>query len=584
MSALRRGVGGAAACTRHVASSLAASRRFAATPAAAASSGQDTALLVSRGKVASFVTSREGADGTLGIVKSTTGYSTGERLRSYAGARVGQLCTVVGLRGGALWVVWDEDSEPTGLAVRDLPRLDLRVITRVEFSGLDKAQHSEGEPFYAPAFTEEDAERESRVRVVLDDASLQHLASEAPVERRCERCTEAHELTGIVNAVKALAEPAALTSRLTRLLLSRTSNLPSLRSARLLNKEVQHVMDTTPSVSTPADALEQILAERVAQLDTLVSVRVLGNDYGIPAGVVETSTANFTLVNEPWAKVIPGVSPTAVWEPADGAAAAPPASPASLLFEEESEQRDVHAVALRLADLILSGGAADVKVETARADSVLDEATAASLGVSETGLQWLRVAVLSVMSHTPGLAEEGRKTVETLQGFLKAAAAPRGGGRAEVGALVHSLLQRELERVGACAPMREKGAGDGAAVRLLPKVALEAATGEVYVKDEEWVRDAVLSHPSIGSAMRLAAQQAQTTEEGEGEGEGDDQRGDRGADGMIGCFGKHGMIQGKPTNRMGVLSPSIAPRLLHVCFVFFFSFFFACCGARVHGC
>eukprot|EP01063_Lacrimia_lanifica_P034309 TRINITY_DN6312_c1_g1_i1.p1 TRINITY_DN6312_c1_g1~~TRINITY_DN6312_c1_g1_i1.p1 ORF type:complete len:576 (+),score=178.72 TRINITY_DN6312_c1_g1_i1:85-1812(+) len=250
------------------------------------------------GKVMAFATDE---------LAAKVGLRSGDRVRSYAGNKIGQMGVVVGMRNGALFVKWGEDTRLQGHALRDLPRLDVRYVDHVGMQGLNEDEYKEGDRYAQPLYTHEEMERKGRIGIELDDASIQHVINEKPCEEPCQLSEERANWLAIESAVDGIGLAQHLRSRVLRLLSLESDSLGKLNSRRSVDQAIQAKMEedakrSTVALgkgSTPVEALGDILQDRVAAFDSLHRVQVGGVDYAVPGALV-TRVVNYTLKDAGW--------------------------------------------------------------------------------------------------------------------------------------------------------------------------------------------------------------------------------------------------------------------------------------------
>ena len=567
-------------------SAVCSSGRHVSSSASAAF--EATTLLVHRGKVVAFETSISTPDGP-GLVRQTTGFDSGDRLRSYAGARVGQFLTVVGLRNGALWVVWEGDKEPVGIAIAHLPRMDLRVVGHTTFEGLDRSKYSSGDSYYAPNFTEGSVASATRVSLTLDDASLQYSVNENAAQRSCQRCEERTALDFVRRCIKDLREAYFTTRRLERIFFTKTESLPALSSLDSINREIALVIKSVPSVSSPAEALQHLITQRVSQLDDYYKVRVLSQDYLFPRCCLQFGSTKYRVSEEPWVAELPMGKPVKPMVVTKGK------EQTTVLLESllgEGAEVDLGEI----ANCVCAQLSQFLRTSTDEGGEVLLSHFFTTLtpnsikgGITAEGISWVKTALVRAIMSNP-IFKDMSNSATSLQNHLIS----QGNDMDSRAILLSALLREELRALSEWMHVSEINGGFSG---YFPVVALTTANdGEVQIKKFGWCEEVITSHPHIGAHMKnlaeheeklKAEQQERENEENEEKEEKDDETAksateyaDAQAKLMFGAFGKEGTLKGEAM-KIPSIDPTVASRLLKVCLMclqnrlLFFSFSFS---------
>ncbi|KAJ9451195.1 hypothetical protein DIPPA_27702 [Diplonema papillatum] len=454
--------------------------RFASTAAAARHAPDGGVLLVLNGRVASFARQP----------RSLWGYTTGDRVRCFAGSRIGQVGIVVGERNSALWVLYTDDTVPEAYASQHIARMDFRLVDTVSLKGLDPSKYGDGDAYDVDGYgAMQHARRESQVDVILDDASTQHLVDEYSPGRPCERCERRSDEEYVLSCVENLGQTLGVTERLNRLLTLRTATHPPLNSPKAIAEAVSEAL--APSFdkphkqwfATPADALADLLVERSDAFDTLCEVRVAANSYPLPKAILSTDDAVDAQLagDQEWIKAMPCFKSLA------GAAG----------LRRVSIERDVtlqlgcapRDVAQYLRTAVVSGNEPETP-----SSSLLE----GMQGLSGEGKQWVTSALLHERRGKPALATRG----DLKQILLKAADSDSDNVSGEEDALTDELSLR----LGILSKQVDVSI-DGGQIVGVPSAALQSNTArvEVTILDEPWCAAIVNTHHALSSSKGDAA-------------------------------------------------------------------------------
>ena len=409
------------------------------------------------GKVVGFDTTKDS------YLKEATGFESGDRIRSYAGNRIGQVGVVIGMRNHALFVKYNEDSELQAYHLNTIQRADLQLIDHVQINGLDPQIYNENDMYDNLQYTEKSAKLSSKLPSILDDAALQHLSREQSCAIPCQRCTENRDFDEIKTAIASLGEMQRTTQRIIRLLSLSSDIHPKLTSKDAINNAISEVLEEGKSDAykmTVAEALSKIISDRAAVFDDVAIVEVATGRYEVPYGIVAESPTWLHLNKVSWVNSLRGIP--------DGAETCQKISEVS---------GNIQLPIRRIYDsLIKCDDQSDVSAI----------AGASNLHLDERQRDWYLTALQ--------LTDKSLPTYTTLASIKQAVGVDQNNNVDEE--KFYADLSKRQVLLNAQVSVRFPDETTG----VIPKIALKSiGTQEVTIKDEDWCRKVVESHYSLSS-------------------------------------------------------------------------------------
>eukprot|EP01062_Namystynia_karyoxenos_P066651 TRINITY_DN60560_c0_g1_i1.p1 TRINITY_DN60560_c0_g1~~TRINITY_DN60560_c0_g1_i1.p1 ORF type:complete len:489 (+),score=161.45 TRINITY_DN60560_c0_g1_i1:75-1469(+) len=248
-------------------------------------------------------------DPRTGPMRESTGLEHGDRVRAYAGRYVGRLASVIGMRGGAVWVHFSGQQSPEGVPIDQLPRHDLRLVGKVELEGLPADAYKDGDELPSALWTTAELHLEAKSPELLDEASTQHLVSELPTAQRCERCAADLDWRRVREAVQRAAErlqlPHFTALRLERLMRLATPALPALSSPSAVADAIaRRRRVAADGAELPQDALAAELEARNNQWGRRVALQFMSQNVTFPVCALSDPNASVksavTVRDDPW--------------------------------------------------------------------------------------------------------------------------------------------------------------------------------------------------------------------------------------------------------------------------------------------
>eukprot|EP01064_Diplonema_japonicum_P026096 TRINITY_DN37508_c0_g1_i1.p1 TRINITY_DN37508_c0_g1~~TRINITY_DN37508_c0_g1_i1.p1 ORF type:complete len:590 (+),score=140.33 TRINITY_DN37508_c0_g1_i1:49-1818(+) len=409
-------------------------------------------LLVHNSKVLQVETERDGN------LRRMTGLESGFRVRAYAGARIGQVGVVMGMRNNAIWMKWGQEHTLEAYALPAVPRMDLRVLDSVELQGLDPKEYEEGDLFIDPTFTSASVLENARSTKLLDDASVQHLINEEAVHRPCQRCLERQNLKFLRDCVEEVGLQHDFTEKLIRNMTLETATESGLTSKDAIEKEITETRNSLEyGGMDDAEIFARILAKRWVLFQSLSTVRVLTQEFKLPNAVLRRAEATSTVISEPWAASVPHA----------------PTSPFTIL---EWKGRNPITFGPTLTLRVAAVRMMEV-VETANDE---EKVTTDVLGqnATEEGQQWFEAILKSTELDT----------VKKVREYLR-----NTPGRA------HEALSDELEKTRKnFESMIEVKTATGETARI-PACIATSTSSEVQIIDAPWCRSIIDTHRSLNA-------------------------------------------------------------------------------------
>eukprot|EP01060_Flectonema_neradi_P015027 TRINITY_DN2170_c3_g1_i1.p1 TRINITY_DN2170_c3_g1~~TRINITY_DN2170_c3_g1_i1.p1 ORF type:complete len:571 (+),score=80.11 TRINITY_DN2170_c3_g1_i1:52-1764(+) len=409
------------------------------------------------GKVVAFDTTKDSA------LKQETGFESGDRIRSYAGNRIGQVGVVVGLRNKALFVKFNDDDDLQAYHVGALGRSDFRFIDHVGLRGLDPELFKENDQYTNTQYLEKDVRLASKMPASLDDAALQHLTREQSCGVRCQRCSEQRDFEEIKQAVESLGEMHRATQRIIRLLSLQSDKHQKLTSKEAISRAIDQALEENRGSTyrmSAAEALSKIIEARASDFDHTQTIEVATQRYEVPKGILREITTLSELKTDPWVTSLKSIP--------DGATTCQRISDVS--GNIQLPERRIYAALANCSDDSASiqsiAGASDLHVDEPERDYYL------------TALQ---------------LSDGASTRPYTTLASIKTALGVDSSGRVNEHKFIADLIKRQ-SILNSQVSVRFTDGSTG----TIPKAALKQTAGqEVTIIDEPWCREVVETHLSL---------------------------------------------------------------------------------------